>query len=302
MIQKTGLPRFFVLFTKSFRMTEDITKRGKNRILDRASVITSRQNPIVSETVKLGDKKHREAQGLFLLDGVKLTLEALSSDLTLEYVLMTEGAARRFEGALSAIPDDTRVYILSDPAFSRVTDEKSPEGVVAAVRYSDAVRREYESADAGSGECRLLLDAVQNPENFGAVMRSARAFGMKDIITGAGCADVYGRRVMRASMGAALHAGTLRTNDLPLVCRELVSRGHRVFAATPSESARSILDIDLRRGDCIVIGNEGHGVSREVMGSVTGSLYIPMEKGQESLNAASAAAVILWELYRSQKK
>lgn len=282
-------------------MTIDRENAPRNPILSRAVTVTSRQNPTVSEAAGLGDKKRRDSAGLFLLDGIKLTLEAISSQLTVEYVLLTESAALRYADALSALDDETRIYVLSEPAFARVTDERSPEGVVAAVRYSDTVRREFNAADADTEDCRLLLDEVQNPDNFGAVLRSARAFGMSGIITGAGCADIYGRRVMRASMGAALHTGTLRTGDLAETCRELAKRGHRVLAATPSGGAKSILDIGFRRGDCIVIGNEGHGISREVMESATECFYIPMADGQESLNAACAAAVVLWELYRNVK-
>ena len=276
-------------------------KPDKKRIFDTAAVITSRQNPTVSAAAKLSDKKHRDEAGLFLIDGIKLTEEAAASGLSVEYILLTERAAEKYSHTLAPLVGRTRVYILSEPAFSRVTDERAPEGVVAAVRYSDSVRRRYVSADACAPECGLILDGVQNPENFGAILRSARAFGIGNIICGEGCADIYGRRVMRASMGAALHVGTLRTDSAADVCRELAANGHRVIAAVPRDDALTLSDFEFRRGDFVVIGNEGHGVSREVMDSVTGCVYIPMAEGQESLNAACAASVILWEMYKNAR-
>lgn len=266
-----------------------------------AEIITSRQNPTVAMTAGLSDKKRREAAGLFLLDGIKLTLEALSSELAVRYVLLTERAAGKYASALEPLIGSARVCILSEPAFDRVTDERAPEGVVAVAAYSDTVRRDFAPEDADAGDSRLILDGVQNPENFGAILRSARAFGTGNIICGDGCADVYGRRVMRASMGAALHTGTLYTRDAAGVCGELAARGHRVIATVPREGATPLSGFKFRRGDCIVIGNEGHGISREVSAAATDAVYIPMAPGQESLNAASAAAIILWELYKSQR-
>lgn len=262
--------------------------------------ITSRQNPVVSETAKLMDKKYRDERGIFLLDGIKLTLEAVSSELTLEYILISERAEEKYCDMLDGV--GAKIFILSSPAFERVTDERSPEGVVAAVRYSDGVRRDMTDGDAEDGAGGLILDGVQNPENLGAILRSARAFGIERVICGAGCADIYGRRVMRASMGAALHLGSLFTENTAAACRRLAENGHRVIAATPREGSSSLDGFVFRRGDCIVIGNEGHGISDEVMAEVTGRVHIPMAEGQESLNAAAAAAVIMWELYKGVKK
>ncbi len=259
--------------------------------------IASRQNPTVAGAAKLADKKYRDEEGLFLLDGVKLAEEAGASGLTVEYILLSEGAEAKYLDMLRRICG--RIYVLSGPAFERVTDERAPEGVVSAVRYSDSVRRDFTESDAAYDGGAVLLDGVQNPENFGALLRSARSFGIDRVICGRGCADIYGRRVMRASMGAALHMGALYTDSAAEACRMLGARGHRIIAATPREGADVLGKFEFRRGDVIVIGNEGHGISAEVMESVTGSVRIPMAEGQESLNAAAAAAVIMWEMYKS---
>ncbi len=258
--------------------------------------IDSRQNPIVSGAAKLSDKKYRDSEGLFLLDGVKLALEASSSGLTVEYIMLSERAAEKYLDVLGGTAG--AVYLLSDAAFARVTDERAPEGVVSAVRYSESVRREFSEEDADFDGSMMILDGVQNPDNLGAVLRSARAFGIGRVICGAGCADIYGRRVMRASMGAALHIGALYTGSAADACRTLAAHGHRVIAASPHEGAAVLGEFRFRRGDCIVIGNEGHGIGADVMAEVGYGIRIPMAEGQESLNAAASAAVIMWEMYK----
>lgn len=258
--------------------------------------ISSRQNAVVSQTAKLSDRKYRDVSGLFLLDGVKLLCEAVSCGVEIEYVLCTEAASERYADEI-ALSRAERIYVLSEPAFERVTDEKSPEGIVTTARCSDSIRRDFVDADADCESCRLLLDGIQNPDNLGAILRSSHAFGQKGIILGAGCADIYGRRVMRSSMGAALRAGTLSARSAADACRAIRSRGHRVVAAT-MQGAVPVTEFDFRPGDCIVIGNEGHGIERDVLDAATDAVYIPMAAGQESLNASCAAAVILWEVYK----
>lgn len=271
----------------------------KNHINDQnIDVITSRQNPLISKTAKLSDKKNRDKDGLFLLDGIKLILEAASSALTVEYVIIRDDVAETYLDKIKAALPETKVYLAAPSAFERVTDERAPQGVVAAVRYSDNVKKYINSADEIANGVTLVFDGIQNPDNFGAILRSARAFGIKNVLCGNGCADIYSRKTMRASMGAALHISTLYSTDLSGACRGLSEAGRRVIATVPSADAKSLFDFAFKDDDIIVIGNEGHGITDAVLGEAEVNLYIPMVENQESLNAASAAAVILYEVYR----
>lgn len=269
-------------------------------IYDKANIITSRQNPVVVSLAKLSDKKHRDAEGLFLVDGIKLVLEAAASPLTVEHVILREDAVAVYGDVVAHELDGARVSVLSASAFERLTDEKAPQGIIAAVRYGDAVKRRCDSASELPDGQLLMLDAIQNPDNFGAILRSASAFGIKNAVCGAGCADVYGRRVMRASMGAALRVGCAVSDDLASLCRDVTASGRRIIATVPREGASLVYDFKFRDDDIIVIGNEGHGISDGVLGCASEAVYIPMEKGQESLNAAVAASVILYEMYRQK--
>ncbi len=269
-------------------------------INEKSDVITSRQNPSVAYFSKLSDKKYRDAEGLFLADGVKLAEEIAASELTAEAVILREDALGAYGNFVREMLAEARMYVLSVSAFERVTDEKSPQGIVTAVRYSSSVKREIgSSAELPSGQL-IALDAVQNPDNFGAILRSASAFGIGGAVCGVGCADVYGRKVMRASMGAALRVGCSYTGSLPSICREASASGRRIVATVPRQGAKLVYDFDFHADDIIVIGNEGHGISPELLDAADEAVYIPMSKGQESLNAAVAASVVLYEAYRQK--
>ncbi len=270
-------------------------------IYDKSGVITSRQNPAVAAAAKLSDKKYRDSEGLFLLDGIKLVREAALSGLSVKQVFLREDALEAYGETIGTELPEARIYVLSESAFERITDERAPQGIIAAVKYDERVKRTAESASELPQGGLLVLDAVQNPDNFGAVLRSASAFGIKAAVCGAGCADVYGRKAMRASMGAALRVGCTYTSDLVRVCREAADIGRRIVATVPSEGAKLVYDFDFRSDDMIVIGNEGHGISSGLLDAATEAVYIPMEQGQESLNAAVAASVVLYEMYRQKK-
>lgn len=270
--------------------------------------ITSRNNPLIVTMAKLDQKKYRDETGLFLIDGVKLYREAKAAGSDVFAVFVREDAADELISLAGGIAKDTRVIIVPDSVMDRITEERFPEGMVSAVRYSDSIKREESAAgfDAKfySGRRILILDGIQDTGNMGAIMRSARAFGIDTIICGPGCADVYGRRVMRASMGAALRLMCVYIDNLSDVCRKLLHAGRRVFAACPDGDKPCGGNFEPEGGfkplDCIVIGNEGHGVSDDVLSLCTGRVTVPMSEGQESLNAACAATVILWERYKSE--
>ncbi len=267
---------------------------------NKTTVITSRQNPVVTYLSKLSEKKYRDAERLFLLDGAKLVKEAMQSPLTIEHIVLREDAVKLYGNLVFNAQTDARVSVLSEAAFERVTDEKAPQGIVAAVRYSDGIKRRYSTPSELPNGQLLMLDAIQNPDNFGAILRSAAAFGVSGAVCGSGCADVYGRRVMRGSMGAALRVGCVYTDSLAELCRDASASGRRIVATVPREGASVAPLFDFRDDDMIVIGNEGHGISNEILALADEAVYIPMEKQQESLNAAVAASVVLYEMYRQR--
>lgn len=150
------------------------------------------------------------------------------------------------------------------------------------------------------GERLLIAESLRDPGNLGTVIRSAYSLGIDTLILTDDCADIYNPRTVRAAMGAVFKLPTLTVarDRLPAYIESLRLQGRKVYAAALSDNSVGISDIALRRGDCFVIGNEGHGLSEKCINACTSSVIIPMREGAESLNAAAAAAICIWETVR----
>ena len=273
------------------------------------TVIRSRQNRTVVEVGKLTDRKAREETRSFRFDGVKLFLEALSVGLDLSLVLLSEPNAKAILAAAEetckkeAIERIGRVLILSEDVFSKLSEEKSPEGVICVAKYIDKLQKNATiyCSDPKNGnpmsEKILLVESVRDPSNLGAVIRSAAAFGVDRLVISSDCADIYHPKTIRASMGTLFTQRIDRSDDLVASVTGLQKAGRRVFAAALTKDAEPIDAFAKRDGDCVVIGNEGHGLTKEILDVCDGSLIIPMTERAESLNAAVAASLFLWELF-----
>lgn len=145
----------------------------------------------------------------------------------------------------------------------------------------------------------LCLCAVRDPANLGAIVRSAAAFGVKSLLLSADCADVYHPKTLRAAMGNLFRLSVYIVEDLPASLQTLKAAGRRVFAAELRPGALPLLSLPVRKEDVFIIGNEGHGIPREVSDAADSSVYIPIEENVESLNASVAASVLLWEQART---
>ena len=274
-------------------------------------VIRSRQNRAVSELVRRTDRRVREETRTFRFDGVKLAKEALSAGVELPAVFLKESSAetilRELEDARKTAVWDMigKVYTLSDDLFDRISEEKSPEGVICCAKYLDKLQKivtiyNVKDDPALARERIVLLESVRDPVNLGAIIRCAAALGVDRLILSTDCADIYHPRTVRASMGTLFRQKIDRTDRLPEAIGQLREQGRRVFAATLDGRARKLGGFEPLPGDCVVIGNEGHGLSEEVCRAATDSVFIPMEERAESLNAAVAAGILMWEFGKSR--
>jgi len=268
--------------------------------------IRSRQNRTVIEIGKLTDRREREHKKCFRFDGIKLLEEALINRVELTHVLLRESTAQALSEAIfarfgkDAFASVGRVLILSDDVFEKLSEEKSPEGVICVAKYIDKLQKNatiYNSEDflIGRKERIVLLEAVRDPSNIGAIIRSAAAFGVDRLIVSADCADIYHPRAVRASMGTIFNQRIDRTENLAGAIEALVRGGRHVYAAALDDTACRLGSFSVEAGDCVVIGNEGHGLSERVLVACDRRVYIPMSDRAESLNASVAAAVLMWE-------
>ena len=253
--------------------------------------ITSRKNQLVVRGRELlREKKARDEEGLFAVEGVKLCLEALSAGITPKWALVSETAAEKFVEAVGEIERSCDVTVVSDDVYSYLSEQKSPQGIFLAGEILD---KSVNLDRILSSDKILLLDCVQDSGNLGTMLRTAEALGIGGVVLGEGCADIWSPKTLRASMGSAFRLPTC-TMDIVKAVAAAKEKGFAVYAAMLDDAAQKLGSFDFPKKSAVVIGNEGHGVSEEAA-ELCQKLYIPIS-GAESLNAAAAAAIICWTL------
>ena len=271
-------------------------------------LITSRQNPQIRLACGLSEKKKRRDVGLFRFDGIKLLREALLCRVDVVSVFVRSPMDEQVENALrefttNCLLSEDVIAPVTEAVFEKLTEERAPEGVVTVARQLERLHVGSDSvsgASVGLHEKLLIAESLRDPGNLGTVMRSCAALGIDRLILTADCADFYNPKTVRSAMGALfrLPTVTVPNADLSVWIRDLRRTGRRVFAAALRDDAVRIGVFPLMKGDCFVIGNEGHGLSEETIDACDGTAIIPMREGNESLNAAAAAAICIWETVR----
>ncbi len=236
-------------------------------------VITSKANPTVKKIASLADKKFRNRFGEYSVEGVKCVDECIAAGKQIDLIACTEGLSNKYSDAV----------VLSEELFSRISTEKSPQGVIACVKLPDVTPR------PPVGAC-ILLDRLQDPGNVGTIIRTANAAGYDDVYL-LNCADAFSPKAVRGAMGGLFHINiyegsgesvTSALKDVRLICADM--NGADVFSFTPPEKF------------CLCIGNEGNGLSDEIRALADCTIKIPMRKTCESLNAAVSAAIAMYAL------
>lgn len=267
-------------------------------------IITSRQNSTVRTVCAISEKKARKESGLFRFDGIKLLGEAIASGMDIRYVVYNAEASERVVGYVREKREElelggARMVAVSASVFDKISEEKAPEGIVTVAAVPSALKRRYSSADdiPAMSEKILVAQSLRDPANLGTIMRSAYALGIDRLVLTDDCAEIYSPKTLRAAMGAAFRLSVLEVEQSRFVefIGELRKQGRRVFATALSDNSATLGSFDMRACDCFVIGNEGHGLSNDAISACDGSVIIPMREGAESLNAAAAAAICIWE-------
>lgn len=263
-------------------------------------MITSRSNPLIVETAALKEKKYRDRDRLFMLEGEKLLQEALVSKAELTHVFCTPD---KLELCRTLGVSDELIALVSEEVLKKLSTEKAPQGVICVSKYIDKfhnINKIYSKEDFPCGAVKrcILLSSLRDPGNLGTIIRTALAFGIDEILMSSDCADLYNPRTVRASMGAVLKQRISVCDSLANAITTMRECGYSVYAAMLDRSAKTLTDIEISDKTAFVIGNEGHGISEEIASCANGKVYIPMEAGAESLNAAVAASVFMWQMYR----
>ncbi len=260
--------------------------------------LTSRNNPLVSESAKLKEKKYRDQSGLFFFEGEKLFLEALACKLPLVRVFFLPEMAEKYQNLALPCP----AYTVPMAVYEKMSEEKSPQGVLCVAKYLDFLHNRYiiYSSEVSLGKV-FLAGQIRDPGNLGTMIRTANALGIHTLCFSDDCADIYHPRTIRAAMGALFRQKIIRLTKFGESIPELRKAGYHVYAAALRDDALSLCDTRIAAADphtAFLVGNEGHGLPSEWISQCDASVLIPMQPGSESLNAAVAAAILMWEATR----
>ena len=242
--------------------------------------ITGRKNPLLQQVRRLlASRRERESAGLFVADGTKLLSEAVKHWKGLDTVILSDGVEAQ-------VPEHVKLVRVPEDVMASISPMQTPQGALFLCRLP---QRERFVPTPGM----LLLDGIQDPGNLGTILRTADALGVKVALL-EGCADPYGHKVVRASMG-----GVFRQNIMITTWSE-AEEGCAKAGIPVAVTALSPQSEDLRQAAlsqmAVVIGSEGQGVRQEIIDRAQKKLIIPMEGQCESLNAAIAAAIVMWQM------
>lgn len=249
--------------------------------------ITSRQNPLIAHIRRVGsDRAYRRERGLFLIEGVKLLEECVKWGGEIDTFVVAEGNSLPF-----SLPETVRKVCVPAGLLKSISTVESPQGVLALCKMPD-----LRPPQSLTGARYLVLDGVQDPGNVGTVWRSADAFGADGLFLLHDCADPYGPKTIRATMGACFRLPVWEGDLMDLT--GLLSKADIPLRATAlRHDTLDLRSLDWKRA-AAVIGSEGRGVSQAVLDACAVTVKIPMRERCESLNAAVAASVVLWEMCR----
>lgn len=242
--------------------------------------ITSRKNPFLQQVKKLlSSKKERLSAGLFVADGTKLLQEAVRWYDGLDTVILSDGVE-------ADVPAHVRLIRVPEDVMASISPMEAPQGALFLCRLP-------EKAEFIPKPGMLLLDGIQDPGNIGTILRTADALQIPVVLL-EGCADPYSHKVVRSSMGAVFRTPVLQTTwqEAQTACQ---AAGIPIAVTALTDRAE-----DIRRADigkmAVVIGSEGKGVRQEILLGADRELIIPMNERCESLNAAIAAAIAMWQM------
>lgn len=253
--------------------------------------ITSRTNQLIIDTSKLKDKKFRDETSLFAFEGIKLFKEALNSGITPENVFVSESSNAAIKAADAS---GINYCVVSESVYDKLSVDKSPDGIITICRYLSDI---HGTAPAHSEQTVILCD-IQDPGNLGTCIRSARAFGIGQLLLTGNCADIYNRRCIRAAMGSLFRQRISVIPDPIEAVRLCKANSKRVIATALRSDAKLLNDLSVDNSTVFAIGNEGHGLSDEFISECDECAIIPMKGDTESLNAAVASSIIMWEISR----
>ncbi len=258
-------------------------------------VITSKDNEIVKNIKKLKDKKFREQEHKYIVEGIKLIEEAILENVQIDTIVVCEDCVKNQEIDSKLLYEIARYNCIcvSERVFSTITDLKNPHGILSIINKEiDNNKIDY------TEDLLVILDQVQDPGNLGTILRTVDSIGLKQIIVAKGSGDIFNPKVVRSTMGAIYRVKVIEIDNMQKTLAEIKKHKFKVVS-TSLKTDKSIYDIKYEKS-AIVIGNEANGVSKDVIDLSDELVKIPMIGKTESLNASVATGIVLYEYVRQK--
>ncbi len=258
------------------------------------NIITSKDNPVIKLYQKLSSsKKERLQYGLFVLEGMRIVQDAVLENSSITHLIVTKQAAERAGGELlQADLRDTKKLVISNELGNKIASTDKTQGVFAICRIPVLTAPRFAENDR-----YVVLYGLQDPGNVGMIIRTADALGINGVFLSGAC-DLYSPKVIRSTMGSVFRMKLYIENDTDALFEMLKGNNVTTLASVIDKDARPVTEYCFTGSNALFIGNEGNGLPREVSQRCDGRITIPMHGSINSLNAAMAAGIMMWELGR----
>lgn len=254
--------------------------------------ITSKDNKIIKTVSKLQTVgRSRKSNGLFVVEGLRLCNDAYLNDFEFSFLIVSDSGYSKHQTEIDEMLNSAEcAYIVPDELFLKISDTVSPQGIIGVIKYKD-----NSNANFIEGGKYIALENIQDPSNLGAIARSAEAFGITAIIISSNGCDAFSPKALRASMGALLRINVCTVDN---VLDFLKSKNIKTFACVVDADATDISEVNFNAPCAALIGNEGNGLSEYTKENCDEKITIHMSGRAESLNAAAAATVVIWQMQK----
>ncbi len=253
-------------------------------------LINSKDNALIKTIKRLQtSSRHRKKENCFVIEGLRLLDDAADNNITFSHLLYTEEFAKKNTESLNKFTKiSEKVFVVNEKIFSNISDTLTPQGVLAVANM-----QENNIGGIDLNGKYIALENLQDPANVGAICRTAEALGLNGVFVSSDSCDIYSPKVLRSSMGTVLRLPIFILDDLP---RELKNTSLTVYASVVHGEAEKVGKFKFLNGSVVVIGNEGNGLTDEMIKKSDKKITIQMNGRAESLNAAAAASIIMWEM------
>ena len=261
-------------------------------------VISSKENEIIKNIKKLKEKKYRDLNNEYIIEGIKIIQEAIQENAKIKQIIICDDCEKNSNISQEMMYEIAKyecIYV-TNKIFTSLTDVKNPQGIMAIVEKNSSKEEEIDY----NQDIIVALDDIQDPGNLGTILRTVDSIGINQILVSKGTADSYNPKVVRSTMGAIFRVKIIECEDLEKTLKEIKKHKFEILV-TSLQTENSIYDIKYNK-KVIVIGNEANGLEEKIQNMADVKVKIPMLGKTESLNASVATGIILYEYARQKIK